>query len=361
MPHTILVTGSLGYLGSRLTGTLMDAGYRVIGFDTGFFRDCTLYQPHEPKTILKDLRELHKDDLKGVDTVVHLAGISNDPMQSLRAEQVYDPTRVYTLRLAELCKSRGIRFIFPSSCSVYGMGQEGWLTEKSPTFPQTPYSLNKLQIEGDLQQIGDRSFCPIILRLATVYGLSPRIRFDVVVNMLTGMAFTTGNIVLNSDGKAWRPHIHIDDVCKVIKASVDLDGQAEGSLIINVGDTKETFQVVEVARMVQECVPGSKLTFLNRIPDKDSDQYALARDAKIRDGVDSRSYKVSFGLLSHWLPTFQCDHSVQQGVESMVRAFDEMGLTKEQFTDPRFYRLQELESLLKSGSINAKLFWAVRE
>lgn len=359
MPGTILVTGSLGYLGSRLTRSLADAGRHVRGIDTGFFRDCALYPPQDPDTILKDMRDIEANDLDGISAVVHLAGMSNDPFGSLTAEEVYDPTRRYTKRLAELCKARGIRFLFASSCSVYGIGGKDPVTEGSPTFPQTPYSRNKLEIEQDLVAMTDGTFAPIILRFATAFGLSPRMRFDVVVNMLVGMAVTTRQIILNSDGQAWRPHVHIDDVCLAIRRCLELDPWPRAPLIVNVGETAANVQVLDVARMVQAEVPGSEIVFLNQVSGGRADPALdLIRDRKIQDGVDPRTYRVSFERITQVLPGFRCDWTVARGIERLVRELVALPLTAAQFRDPRFYRLQRLESLLGQGMLSAELFWA---
>lgn len=361
MRDAILVTGSLGYLGSRLTRSLADAGFRVIGYDTGFFRDCTLYPAEDPETLLKDMRELTPDNLDGVTAVVHLAGMSNDPFSSLKPEEVYDPTRVYTKRLAELCRARGIRFLFASSCSVYGIGGDQVVTETSPTFPQTPYSRNKLEIEQDLLAMSDGTFAPIILRFATAFGLSPRMRFDVVVNMLVGMALTRRKIILNSDGQAWRPHVHIDDVCMAIRRCLELDPWPRQPLILNVGDTAANVQVLDVARMVQAEVPGSEIVFLNQVSDGREDaELDLIRDRKIQDGVDTRTYRVSFERITQVLPGFRCDWTVERGIERLVRELAALPFTEAQFRDPRFYRLQRLESLLGQGVLSAGLSWVGR-
>jgi len=235
----VLVTGSLGYIGSVLVPYLSEHNFECIGYDTGFFKDCNLYPPGEQRTILKDMRDFTRDDLKGVDAVVHLAAMSNDPLMSLPPETFYEPVRRYSLNTARLCKALGIKFIFASSCSVYGKAGEGMLTEDSEANPQTPYSLNKLQVENDLREISDSDFSPIILRFATAFGLSPRMRFDIVINMLTGMAVTTGKIILNSDGRPWRPFIHVNDMCKAIRYCLDYDQTSDRPLILNVGDTRE--------------------------------------------------------------------------------------------------------------------------
>ena len=358
MPKTVLITGSLGYIGSRLAQHLHGVGFRCLGYDTGFFHDCVLYPPADVETVRKDVRQIDRDDLKGVDVVIHLAGMSNDPFGYLSAEKVYDPTRVYALRLAKLCKDMGIRFIFPSSCSVYGVGKGGLLTEDGETNPQTPYSLNKLQVEGDLRGISDENFSPIILRLATVYGLSPRMRFDVVVNMLTAMAAVNGRIVLNSDGKAWRPHVHIDDVARAMKMCIELEHNSCEPLILNVGDTEENYQVIEVAQMVKGQVQDSEIVFLNQLDSgQGKDDMELVRDRKIQDGADSRTYKVSFERIKQVLPGFQCDWTVRRGIGHMVDRFREMGLTEEHFKDVSFYRLQKMESLLNNGYLSEDLYW----
>ena len=219
----ILVTGSLGYLGSVLTSYLVEAGYDCMGYDTGFFKDSLLYPPPLTPTVFRDARDITQSDLKHIDVVIHLAGISNDPMGKLDAASIYDPTRTYTFKIAKMCKKLGVKFIFASSCSIYGLGVDELLTEESQVFPQTGYSMNKLQVEEDLRSISDSSFSPISLRFATVFGNSPRIRFDVVINMLTGMAMANKTIVLNSDGKAWRPNLHILDLCMAVRCAIDLD------------------------------------------------------------------------------------------------------------------------------------------
>ena len=242
----ILITGSLGYFGSVLSKYLSENGYKCIGYDIGFFQDILLYPPTQTKTVIKDVREMVESDFQNIDAVVHLAGISNDPVGDLEAETVYDPTRIYSLKIAQLCKKLGIRFIFASSCSIYGIGRDGLLDESSKVYPQTGYSLNKLQIEEDLHSISDQSFSPIALRFATIFGPSPRIRFDVVVNMLVGMAVSDGVMVLNSDGQAWRPNLHILDACEAVRCAIDLKYTGRELLVLNVG-TVENVTVQETS------------------------------------------------------------------------------------------------------------------
>ncbi len=352
----ILVTGSLGYLGSVLTKILAESGFDCIGYDTGFFKDCLLYPPPSTETIFRDARDITEADLKNIDVVVHLAGISNDPMGKLDASRVYDPTRIYSLNIAKLCKKLGARFIFASSCSVYGLGEDELLTELSPTHPQTYYSLNKLQIEEDLRSISDKDFSPIALRFATVFGSSPRLRFDVVVNMLTGMALTDGIVVLNSDGKSWRPNLHILDVCQAVRRAIELDYRGGELLVLNVGADENNLQVIQIANIIQRVIPGCELKFLAENPELDKE--GLIRDRKVREGGgDTRTYKVSFEKISRILTGFKCEWNVERGVKDMAALFEELSFNMEIFKRRGFYRLQELEYLYGGGYLSDDLFW----
>jgi len=351
----ILVTGSLGYLGSVLTKSLVDSDMDCIGYDTGFFKDCLLYKPSTTTTILRDARDITEADLKNVDVVVHLAGISNDLVGKLDAVRIYDPTRCYSFNIAKLCKKLGVRFIFASSCSVYGLGKEELLNELAPTYPQTPYSLNKLQIEEDLRSISDKDFSPIALRFATVFGHSPRLRFDVVINMLTGMAMANKTIVLNSDGKAWRPNLHIQDMCKAVKCAIEFDYRGGELLVLNVGSDENNLQVIEIAKIIQRSVPGCDLKFLTENPGLDKE--GLIRDRKIKSGGDTRTYKVSFKNIINTLPGFKCEWSIERGVKDMASKFEELSFNMDIFKRRGFYRLQHLEYLYQNGYLSDDLRW----
>ena len=351
----VLVTGSLGYIGSVLTRYLDEHGFDCVGYDTGFFKDCLLYPPSPTTTLPRDARDITEADLNDVDAVVHLAGLSNDPMGKLDVSRIYDPTRVYSLEIAKLCKKRGVKFIFASSCSVYGLGAEDLLAESSPTHPQTPYSLNKLQIEEDLRSISGRQFSPIALRFATVFGSSPRIRFDVVVNMLTGMAVANGMVVLNSDGTSWRPNVHVLDACQAIRRAIELDYRGEELLVLNVGDDADNFQVIQIAEIIQRAIPGCELRFLADHPELDKEE--LIRDRKVKGGVDTRTYRVSFEKIGKTLPGFKCDWTVASGVKDMAALFQEVSLNAATFKRKGFYRLQELEYLYERGYLSDDLRW----
>lgn len=351
----VLVTGSQSYIGSVLTPYLIDNGYYTVGIDSGFIKDCLLYPAHDTKTIYKDVRDITAKVLKGFGIVVYLAGISNDPFKNFDPAKVYDPVRSHTVKVAKLCKKLGIKFIFSSSCSVYGKGIDGYLNEESKVFPQTPYSINKVQIEQDLAKITDKNFAPIIFRFATVFGLSPRMRFDLVINMFTAMAYTTGKIILNSDGKAWRPFVHVNDVCKAIKFAIDFKPTKSEKVILNVGSTSENFQILDLAKMAAEEIPGCEVSFINN--SDTSANTELIKDRKIQDGVDVRNYKISFEKIKKVFPDFKCDWTVQKGVKEMLKKFKEINLTKEQFKNINFYRLHKLEWLIKAGYLSQNLRW----
>jgi nucleoside-diphosphate-sugar epimerase len=352
----ILITGSSGYLGSVLTARLTESGYQCVGYDSGFFKDSILYPPTPAETIFLDAREINESHLKNIDAVVHLAGISNDPMGKLDAARIYEPTRVYALRLAKLCKSLGVKFIFASSCSIYGLGGDELLTEASETHPQTHYSLNKRQIEEDLRSISDKNFSPIALRFATVFGSSPRIRFDVVVNMLVGMAVADKKIVLNSDGRSWRPNLHILDMCQAVQRIIEVDYEGGDLLVLNVGSDENNLQVIDIAKIIQGEISDCELKFLSQDPDLDKE--GLIRDRKVKDGGgDKRTYKVSFAKIKKELPSFKCEWSVVRGVQEMAELFKKLNFNSEMFKRRGFYRLQQLEYLYGNDFLSEDLFW----
>lgn len=351
----ILITGSLGYIGSVLTEYLEIHGYSCVGYDTGFFKDCILYTPPLTKTILGDARDIKEADLNGIDAVIHLAGISNDPFGKLDVSKIYNPTRVYAFNLAKICKKKGIKFIYASSCSAYGLGEAELLTESSPAYPQTPYSLNKLQVEEDLQSISDKDFSPIALRFATVFGSSPRPRFDVVINMFVGMAVTNREIILNSDGSSWRPNVHILDVCQAIQHSIEFNSQGGGLIVLNVGDEENNLRVIEIAKIVQGAVANCRIEFLEK--NMALDKEGLIRDKKIKGGVDTRTYRVSFEKIKKVFPNFRCEWSVKRGVGELASLLEKLSFNRNRFKQRDFYRLQKIEYLHESGFLSDDLRW----
>lgn len=352
----VLIVGSQGYLGSRLTDYLHERGYDCTGMDTGFFKTGIFYEPAPVSTIKKDARKIGPLDLEGLDAVILLAGISNDPFGHMKSEQIYDPTRDYAVATASMCKEMGIQFIYPSSCSIYGAAlSDGFLTETSEVNPQTPYSLNKLQVEKELKKLADEKFSPIALRFGTIYGLSPRIRFDVVINMLCGLALTTGKVTLNSNGQAWRPYLHIEDACEAFKCCIDWHPTNGKLNVFNVGNHGDNYQIIDIAKIIQSEVEGSELTYLGQGGDEADCE--LIKDRKIQDGVDTRTYKVSFDKIHQELPGFLCKWTVKSGIKHLLQELKHLGLDKESFNRREFYRLQQIEYLHASGKIDDNLIW----
>ena len=355
MSKKVLIVGSQGYLGSRLTGYLLDHGYQCKGIDTGFFNNGTLTPINFEDVVKKDARSIVKNDLQGFDALILLAGISNDPFGHMSSEQIYDPTRDYALKIASMCKELSIQFIYPSSCSVYGASSYGLLSEDGQTNPQTPYSINKLQVENGLSLIADQTFSPIALRFGTVYGISPRIRFDVVINMLCGLALTTKKVTLNSNGQAWRPHLHIDDACESFRCCIDWNPNIGKLTILNVGQNEDNYKIIDIAKIIHSNVNGSELTYLDGNYDEEGNE--LIKDRKIQDGVDTRSYKVLFDKISQTLPGFECKWSVEKGIKNLLGELRKIKFDSKSFNKRDFYRLQQIEFLHNSQQINDDLFW----
>ena len=349
----VLIIGSQGYLGSRLTDYLEDFGYNCSGSDVGFFQYGVLYNPKPVRNLGKAAQDITEEDIKGHDVVIQLAGISNDPFGNLDPASIYDPTLEYALQIARFCKKLGVRYIFPSSCSVYGIG-EGELDEEGPTNPQTQYSLNKIQIEEGLAKLADANFSPIALRLATVFGCSPRIRFDVVINMLSGMAVAQRKLVLNSNGEAWRPHLHIEDFCEAIRCCLEWDYDKGKLLVLNVGRSDNNWRIIDIARLIQEVVAGTELEFLNQ--QSKSEANDLVRDRKIQDGVDKRTYKVNFDRIHQQLPNFSAKWDVESGVKQLLKDLKRLNLDEIKFRQRDFYRLQQLEHLNRTGQIKEPVY-----
>ena len=350
--NSVLMIGAQGYLGTRLQEYLAEHKFNCTGIDAGFFKDGLLYPPHTENVTEGDARGITAEKLEDYDAVIMLAGISNDPFGNLSYEQIYDPTRHYAIEVAKHCKKLGKKFIFPSSCSVYG-DVSGFLDEKSPVNPLTPYSLNKLQIETDLAKLGDDEFSPIALRFGTVYGPSPRVRFDLVINMLCGMALTRGKVILNSDGQAWRPHLYIDDAMKAIKCSLEWQDVPAGLQLMNVGSNENNLKIIDVAQTIVRKVNGCTLQIMG----SDADVDDLIRDRKIQDNVDKRTYRVCFDHIHNTLPNFDHCTNIDQGIDLLLQNLQDHNLIESSFTQREFYRLQQLEHLHAEGKLKDDLTW----
>jgi nucleoside-diphosphate-sugar epimerase len=338
----VLVTGTEGYLGCLLAPHLIKRAHKVLGVDTGFYRSGWLYPGTEvaPETLYKDIRRLTSDDLLGVDAVVHMAELSNDPVGQLAPDAVMAINHHGSVRLAQLAKEQGVsRFVYMSSCSVYGVANESQVDEQSPTSPQTTYALCKTLVERDVAALADDTFSPTFLRNATAYGASPRMRFDIVLNNLAGLAWTTGEIKMTSDGTPWRPLVHALDICKAITCVLEAPRDAVHNETFNVGESAQNYRVREIAEIVADVFP-SRMTFG-------------------APGPDNRSYRVSFEKIHERLPDFSCDWDAARGAVQLHDLFSRIHLSVELFKSCGFTRLKQIEHLLSTGQIDRNFFWTL--
>jgi len=339
----VFVTGTDGYIGSLLGPLLLNRGHQVVGLDTGFYRNGWLYNngiTSTPLSINKDIRHITEENLIGCDAVVHLAELSNDPLGQLNPTITFNINHQGSVRLAQLCKNVGIpRFVYTSSCSVYGVGgEEGYKTEESPTNPQTAYAKCKVLVESDLSAMADETFAPTFLRNATAYGPSPRMRFDIVLNNLAGLAWTTKEIKMTSDGSPWRPLVHVRDICDAIICTLEAPIEAVHNQVFNVGATTENYQVREIAEIVAEVFPDCRLSFGSS------------------DG-DNRSYRVAFDKIKAHLPNFEGQRTALIGAQQLRAVFERTDMSPDTFKYRAYTRLKQLEYLIKTEQINADLFW----
>jgi nucleoside-diphosphate-sugar epimerase len=339
----VLLTGNQGYIGTILAPRLWAMGYDVIGLDSGLFRECTLRAVREMPTIRKDIRDVEARDLDGIDAVIHLAGLSNDPLGDLSAPLTYAINHEATVRLAELAKARGIRrFLYASSCSVYGAAGDEFLDESSRFNPVTPYAESKARSEGDLRRLADRDFCPVYLRAATAYGASPLLRFDLSVNNLVAWAATTGRVFLKSLGTSWRPLVHVEDIAQAYMALLRAPEEKVHNRAFNIGQTGENYRISDVAELVRRIVPDTRIEF--------------AADAS----EDLRNYRVNCDLLQRTLPHC-CPHwTVVQGIHEVYDAIEFAGLSSDDFEGPRYSRVAYLKRLLADGRVDQEMRWVGR-
>ncbi len=341
----VLVTGHNGYIGAVMVPMLLAEGFEVVGLDSNLFGDCRFGEDLATvPAIDKDLRDVVPADLEGFDAIVHLGGLSNDPLGNLDAELTYAINHRGSMRLAEAAKAAGVRrFLFSSSCSTYGQAGDDFLDESAAFAPVTPYAQSKVWVERDLAALANDDFSPVYLRNATAYGVSPRLRLDLVLNNLVGWALTTGKVTLLSDGTPWRPIVHVEDISRAFVAALRAPHEVIHDQAFNVGVTSANYRIRELAEIVAETVPGSEVE--------------IAPGA----GPDLRCYRVDCGKIERLLPDFRPRWDARHGARELYDAFRRLSMTAVVFQGPRYTRLKHLQGLLDSGRLGADLRWAPAE
>ena len=343
----ILVTGTEGYIGARLAPLLHSRGHEVVGLDTGFYRDGCLYidpigMPWAPATAAKDLRAMTPTDFEGVDAVVHLAELSNDPLGQNRPEITFQINHEGTKLIARAAREAGVRrFVYASSCSVYGLGSGEFLDETAPVNPQTAYAKCKTLVERDLLPMASADFSVVFLRNATAYGPSPRMRFDIVLNDLCALAWTQKRIAMISDGSPWRPLVHVEDICEAMRCAVEAPESAVNGEVFNVGRTSENYRIREIAAIVAEAFPGCEVS-------------------AGPPSQDNRSYRVAFEKIASKLPGFEARWTAALGAEELRRLFERIDFSREIFEFRAFTRLKQLKYLQRTGQVDDDLYWSRR-
>jgi nucleoside-diphosphate-sugar epimerase len=339
----VLVTGHNGYVGTIMVPMLMEAGHDVVGLDSDLYEQATFGDADGTQNIpalKKDIRNVEASDVEGFDAVIHLAGLSNDPLGDLNPQITFEINHLASVRLARLAKEVGVkRFIFSSSCSNYGASGEDWINEESPFNPVTPYGISKVRVEQDVANLADENFSPTFPRSATAYGVSPRLRFDLVLNNLVAWAFTTGRVHLKSDGMAWRPIVHIEDMARAFIAILHAPREKVHNQAFNVGRTGENYRVREMAEIVAETVPGSRI------------EYAEGAEP------DKRCYRVNCDKLPQTLPEFKPQWDARRGAQELYTAFQKVGLTLEEFEGSRYRRVAHVKHLISTGRLDSSLRW----
>jgi nucleoside-diphosphate-sugar epimerase len=338
----VLITGADGYIGAVLGPRLLEQGFDVIGLDCGFYRDGWLYNDDRPRplTLTRDVRRITSQDVEGFDAVVHLAELSNDPLGELNECTTYQINHVGSVALARACKKAGVpRFVYTSSCSVYGAAEDGGeRSEQSAPNPQTAYARCKVLVERDVGALADTHFSPVFLRNATAFGASPRMRFDIVLNNLAGFAWTTKEIRMTSDGTPWRPLVHVEDICQAIILALEAPREAVHNEIFNVGDNEQNYRIREIATIVGQIFDGCTVTFG-------------------RPSGDNRSYRTSFDKIRRHLPGFRCLWPAEEGAHQLREVFERVGMTEELFLFRGFTRLEQLKHLIATRQIDADFYW----
>jgi nucleoside-diphosphate-sugar epimerase len=337
----LLVTGHNGYIGQVMVPFLQRAGHAVTGLDTFFYEGCQFDGAPPVEALRKDIRDIEPSDLEGFDAVLFLAALSNDALGDLDPALTYQINRDATVRFAELGKQAGVpRFVFSSSCSLYGAAGDAPLTETAAMNPVTPYGTAKIEVEQGLTKLADEQFSPVYMRNATAYGLSPSIRIDLVVNNLTAYAYTTGEVLMKSDGSPWRPLVHIEDICRAFLAVLEADRDLVHDQAFNVGRSEENYRIREVAGLVADVVPDCHLEF--------------AEGAS----PDLRNYRVDFSKIETTLPGYEPVWTVRKGIEELYDAYQRHGLTQDEFLSSKYLRIKTILGHREAGRLDDALRWA---
>ena len=337
----VLVTGHLGYIGTVMVPMLLQEGWDVVGYDSDLFERSTFGEGiKQVPNIRKDIRDVEVADVKGFDAIIHLAGLSNDPLGDLNPNLTYDINHVASVRLAECAKKAGVRrFVFSSSCSNYGAGGEDLLNEHSAFNPVTPYGISKVRVEQDVTKMADSSFSPTFLRNATAFGVSPRLRFDLVLNNLVAWAFTTNKVFIKSDGTPWRPIVHIADISRAFIAVLKSPIELTHNEAFNVARNEDNYRIRELADIVKETVQGTVIEY--------------AKDA----GPDKRCYRVDSSKIMKTLPAFQPVWDDRKGAAELLAAYKKVGLKLDDFEGTKYKRIDHIKMLMNSGLLGADLRW----
>jgi nucleoside-diphosphate-sugar epimerase len=340
----VLLTGHKGFIGAVMAPMLQQSGADVVGMDTDYYRDCTFVGsvPDVPE-IDRDIRDAEPADVEGFDAVIHLAALSNDPLSDFDPELTYDINHRATIHLARIARQAGVpRFLFSSSCSNYGASGDGLLDETADFNPVTAYGLSKVRAEQDLLELATDDFSPVLLRSATAYGVSPRLRCDIVLNNLTAWAVTTGKVLIKSDGTPWRPIVHVEDISRAFIAALQAPREVVHAEAFNVARPDANYRIRELAEIVRDTVPGCEIEF--------------AADAS----PDSRNYRVDGSKIAAALPSFQPKWTAQAGARQLYEAFAERGITLDDVEDWRFRRIGQIKKLMDAAELGPDLRWKSR-